>query len=78
MAPAIFGSRTTAARMSRFAPDGTVRRVIPMPVKNVTSVAIGDGTLYITTARDASDRGAERGGSLFAVALATESSADGK
>lgn len=58
------------ARVSCHAPDGTVRHVIPMPVRNVTSVAIGGGSLYVTSARDSSDTLRAPGGSLFVVPLA--------
>ncbi|MGD9510882.1 MAG: SMP-30/gluconolactonase/LRE family protein [Geminicoccaceae bacterium] len=43
------------SRVSRYAPDGGVERVIPLPVPNVTSVAFAGAdltTLYITTARE--------------------------
>ena len=39
-------------RITRYAPDGTVDRVIPMPVQNVTSLTFGGAdsrTLYVTT-----------------------------
>jgi len=40
-------------RITRYAPDGRVDRVIPMPVQHVTSLAFGGpdlGTLYVTSA----------------------------
>ena len=43
------------SRVSRYAPDGSIERVIPMPVPNVTSVAFAGpelDTLYVTTARE--------------------------
>ena len=43
------------SRISRYDPDGTVERVVPMPVPNVTSLAFAGPdltTLYITTARE--------------------------
>ena len=43
------------SRVSRYAPDGGVARIVPMPVPNVTSVTFAGpelSTLYITTARE--------------------------
>jgi D-xylonolactonase len=43
------------SRVSRYAPDGSVERVIPVPVPNVTSITFAGAeltTLYITTARE--------------------------
>ena len=43
------------SRVTRYDPDGSVERVVPMPVPNVTSVAFAGPeltTLYITTARE--------------------------
>lgn len=57
------------SRVTCFSPDGQVVRTVAMPVRNPTSVAIGDGTLYVTSAQHPSDRGASRGGTLFAVSL---------
>lgn len=40
-------------RVTRFAPDGTVDRVVPVPASNITSCAFGGpglGTLFITSA----------------------------
>jgi len=41
------------ARLTRFAPDGTIERVVTVPAENVTSCAFGGpelATLYVTTA----------------------------
>lgn len=57
------------ARVSCHASDGTVQHVISMPVRNVTSVAIGDDALYVTSARDPSDTSKALGGSLFSIPL---------
>jgi sugar lactone lactonase YvrE len=43
------------ARVSRYAPDGKIDKVIPLPVPNVTSLCLGGPkltTLYITTAEN--------------------------
>ena len=43
------------SRVSRYAPDGSVERTVPMPVPNVTSVTFAGpelATLYVTTARE--------------------------
>ena len=51
----------------RIAPDGTVDRVIEMPVKNITTCTFGGSdlkTLYVTTASAPGERLA---GSLFAI-----------
>ena len=48
-------------RVSRFAPDGRVDRVLRVPAPNVTSVAFGGddlGTLFVTTARFGMDAAA--------------------
>jgi len=40
-------------RITRYAPDGKVERVIPMPIQHVTSLTFGDAgcrTLYVTSA----------------------------
>lgn len=52
------------ARVTRYTPESHVAHVIRMPVRNVTSVAIGHGTVFITTARDAAG-----GGGLYGVPL---------
>ncbi|HEX6804878.1 MAG TPA: SMP-30/gluconolactonase/LRE family protein [Terriglobales bacterium] len=54
----------------RVAPDGTVDRVIEMPVRNVTTCAFGGPdlrTLYITTASNDCAPGDRLAGSLFAL-----------
>lgn len=60
-------------RVTRFTPDGVVAQVIVVPAVNVTSVAVGDDTLYITTARHTPTRGAANGGALYAMALSSGS-----
>lgn len=59
--------------VTRFTADGVVAQVITVPAVNVTSVAIGDDTLYITTARHIPARGTATGGALYAVPLPGES-----
>lgn len=54
----------------RVAPDGTIDRVIEMPVRNITTCAFGGadlGTLYITTASILTDQSDRLAGSLFAL-----------
>ena len=44
-----------SGKVCRYAPDGRLDTVVPLPVRQVTSVAFGDpqlSTLFITTARD--------------------------
>lgn len=61
-------------RVTRFAPDGTVDRVVPVPASNITSCAFGGpglGTLYITSAYQGLDEAARAqqpaAGALFAI-----------
>ncbi|MEQ8966724.1 MAG: SMP-30/gluconolactonase/LRE family protein [Azospirillaceae bacterium] len=61
-------------RITRYAPDGTIDREIPIPAANVTSCCFGGpdlATLYVTTARvDTSDADLARAphaGGLFAL-----------
>ncbi|HEY1576078.1 MAG TPA: SMP-30/gluconolactonase/LRE family protein [Terracidiphilus sp.] len=54
----------------RVAPDGTIDRVIEMPVSNVTTCTFGDSdlrTLYITTAANDAPVGDRLAGGLFAL-----------
>ena len=54
----------------RVAPDGTIDRVIEMPVRNITTCAFGGvelRTLYITTASILTDPSDRLAGSLFAL-----------
>lgn len=62
-----------AWRIVRFAPDGRVDRIVPVPVEKVTSCAFGGpdlATLYVTSAREHLDAEALKAqpeaGSLFA------------
>ena len=61
-------------RVTRFAPDGSVDRIIPVPACNITSCAFGGpdlGTLYITSAYQGLDDAARAkqpaAGGLFAI-----------
>jgi sugar lactone lactonase YvrE len=54
----------------RVAPDGTVDRVVEMPVSNITSCTFGGAdyrTLYVTTASLGAPPGERLAGSLFAI-----------
>jgi L-arabinonolactonase len=50
----IWNAQWNGHRVVRFAPDGRIDRIVPVPVLNPTCVAFGGEdleTLYITTAR---------------------------
>jgi len=50
----LWNAQWAGSRVVRFAPDGTIDRIIELPVPNVTCLCFGDeelDTLYITTAR---------------------------
>ncbi len=54
----------------RVAPDGTIDRVIEMPVRNITTCAFGGAglrTLYVTTASIHAEEADRLAGSLFAL-----------
>lgn len=58
------------SRISRFRPDGTVERVLPVPTANVTKCAFGgDGlrTLFVTTASEGRPPSDRLAGHLFAA-----------
>ncbi len=55
----------------RVAPDGTIDRVMEMPVKNITTCTFGGPdlkTLYVTTARTEAPAGDRLAGGLYAIA----------
>ncbi len=57
-------------RLTRYAADGAIDRVLTMPVPNVTSCCFGGpdlDTLYITTAGGEAERRAPGAGALFAA-----------
>jgi len=50
----VWSAHWAGGRITRYSPDGTVDRVIELPVPNVTSLAFGGGNLdrlFVTTAR---------------------------
>jgi len=54
----------------RVAPDGTIDRVVEMPVKNITTCTFGGAdrkTLYVTTAKIEAPAGDRLAGGLYAV-----------
>jgi sugar lactone lactonase YvrE len=54
----------------RVAPDGTIDRIVEMPVQNVTTCTFGGPdrkTLYVTTAKSAAPPGDRLAGSLYAI-----------
>jgi len=59
------------SRITRFAPDGSVERVVPIPTAQVTKCAFGGPdmtTLFVTTAARGRDRASEpHAGHVFAV-----------
>ena len=59
----------SGGRVSRFRPDGTLDRVVRLPVSNVTSCAFGGpglDRLFITTAAQEAPAGKPLAGGLFA------------
>lgn len=61
----------SGGRVSRFRPDGTLERVVRLPVSNVTSCAFGGpglDRLFITTAAQDAPSGEPLAGGLFACA----------
>ena len=72
----LWNAQWAGSRVVRFAPDGTVDRVVELPVPNVTCLCFGGkelDTLYITTARlTLSDKDLQRypsSGGLFAIKM---------
>lgn len=69
----VWSAKWDGWRVVRYAPDGSVDRVVPMPVQRPTSVMFGGpdlGTLYVTSARLGLDaaalRQAPESGGVFA------------
>jgi sugar lactone lactonase YvrE len=57
----------------RVAPDGTIDRVVEMPVKNITTCTFGGAdlrTLFVTTASSEAPRGEGLSGNLFSIQTA--------
>jgi sugar lactone lactonase YvrE len=70
----LWNARYGGACLVRVAPDGSVDRIIEMPVSNITTCAFGGPqlrTLYITTARGGDGPAERLGGGLFAMAVET-------
>jgi len=74
----LWNAQWAGSRVVRYAPDGSIDRIIDMPVSRPTSCAFGGEelkTLYITSARDGlSDAALDRqpmAGSLFALEVDT-------
>ena len=66
----IWNCRFFGGCIVRIAPDGSIDRVIDMPVKNITTCCFGGpdlSTLYITTASALKDDSDRLAGSLFAI-----------
>jgi sugar lactone lactonase YvrE len=70
----LWNARWDGACVMRFAPDGSVDRIVELPVDKVTSCAFGGpdlSTLYITTSRYTASADDQRrqpqAGSLFAI-----------
>jgi sugar lactone lactonase YvrE len=65
----------------RIAPDGSIDRVVDMPVQNITTCAFGGAdlkTLFITTASIVSPPGNRLAGSLFALQVEVPGLAENK
>ncbi len=55
----LWTARVTGSALMRYAPDGTIDRIVPLPVTNPTSCAFGGRdltTLYVTSSRFAMTR----------------------
>ena len=66
----IWNCRFGGGCIVRIAPDGSIDRVIDMPVKNITTCCFGGpdlSTLYVTTASVMKDESDRLAGSLFAI-----------
>lgn len=66
----IWNCRFFGRSIVRLAPDGTVDRVVDMPVKNITTATFGGDdlrTLYVTSASALRDEGDRLAGSLWAL-----------
>lgn len=70
----VWSAHWDGARITRYAPDGRIDRVVAMPVPRPTSVSFGGadlGTLYVTSARDGLDDAAlarhPHSGAIFAL-----------
>jgi sugar lactone lactonase YvrE len=71
-AGALYCAHYGGGRVSRFAPDGALLGVLPLPMKNVTSCCLGGpalDTLYVTTAENGGAHPLD--GALFACTVET-------
>jgi sugar lactone lactonase YvrE len=67
----LWNCRFSGYEIVRITPDGTVDRVIHMPVKNITTATFGGPdlkTLYVTSASVLKDPGERLAGSLWSIA----------
>ena len=70
----IWNCRFFGRSIIRLAPDGSIDRVIDMPVKNITTATFGGpdlSTLYVTSAAALRDPGDRLAGSLWAIETET-------
>jgi len=74
----VWNARYGGGAVARLTPDGVVDRVVPLPVPNVTSCALGGAdlcTLYVTTARQRMTAGElaamPTAGAVFALRVPT-------
>lgn len=66
----LWNCRFFGACIVRVAPDGTIDRVVEMPVKNITTCTFGGPdrkTLYVTTAKIEAPAGDRLAGGLYAI-----------
>jgi sugar lactone lactonase YvrE len=66
----VWGAHWDGARITRYRPDGTIARVIPMPVPRPTSCCFGGpdlDTLYVTSAAIGLDGSTPLSGGVFAI-----------
>ena len=70
MAGYLWNCRFFGRSIVRLAPDGSIDRVIDMPVKNITTAVFGGPdlrTLYVTSASASRDPGDRLAGSLWSI-----------
>lgn len=68
----VYCAQYGAGRVTRFGPEGEVREILALPVRNVTACCLGGlslDTLYVTTAEDGGRSGLD--GALFARRVST-------
>lgn len=77
----IWNCRFGGGCIVRIAPDGSMDRVIEMPVKNITTCCFGGAdlsTLYVTTASAMKAKNDRLAGSLFAIKTGTRGLAENR